>query len=1277
MNGGKDVKFGDDKRPVSIVPSNEQNLYNISNGELLTDEFGNPLITEVDTYYLPDATAERSTSVVLPTKESAFSRPLVQSTGQATFQYADLDVHIVSSVGAGVTYTVNVLQRTGSSVAMDVKGTASTVLLRGGGTVNLDQYPRFEVRVRSSLNNRKDELYIGIGDASTIPTTVKVGDAISGAFIPPGTFVSEIGYNNTRLYMSENHFAEENYVGIVSFFKIQDAQGRRLTVVNKHDPTLKIEEQFKETSEVSSTLLGVNRAEVQLSLFSNVSSYGLDPDEFETFIYTDPISFPRWDERYSTLYGENRYNVKDSEETQESAIRIASFSVPYTFPYGPKFEKLGVYNPDLFERYRKFLELGNDLHNHFKDNGSYPVEWKNKFLPVGIASVFAGDAVYNEDIEKAFAQIDTWTETWRDIIAVQLKDPVTGKDFDIPAVNALSDEIKDKGYDSTNTRPGYSSTRRRYAYMQSRRVFRYQPGRISGFTFGLRASTEKVTGSLMEWGISNPTDQYVFRINQGFLSIVRRSTIALEASALARSGLTVTDQVRKPGSDPFDTDPLTGETNQYWTIDIPRDKFNGDPLNGNGPSGYLIKPEKVTMWKIEFGWYGAIGARFYAYIPADNGDARWVVIHTLVIENSLGEPCLRDSYFRFKYDLIVDESSDLRQPQFLYKYGASYYIDGGDEGTQQIYSANSGVKQIFGGAAPKETLIGIKPKDFILNSTGVKIINKKLTIPSDINVTTDSLTEIKVETCRACPGFGHVHTPGIAKTDLSRSVTIGFDNPSTIVTTGTSFFFKSDEGAKLISPSIRNAYIDTVSEPVGSAGSFTKATLKGYLGTQGVTFGTRNVADGSVVIDSTTGTATTIGLGNYPHAVRLSQKTFYASSDFPLTGNKIEIQFINPLTRDDFGHFADFNIGITNIKPVTAGVGDALNGFEITTGVTTSVLPDEKILFGNYSHRYAGLNERGEEFGEVDTALQPPEKLGIDFRVPNVASPAGGMCSKVIFEVQDSQDVSDVSLISPDEPGDGGGTGHYLQVSGSLPLIDYDGGQVTIEDASGNPETTSRRYVGEVKSYTEITGSGSQSYSYIEIDGPITPPTDPFIIKLRPITMKTGDNQFKTKLYNYNPYPLFFVAKMSDKSAINNLSIKETSSNFQKTTSPKLFVSKVANNTSGITWSGSGEVTLANGNTSNTGSAPTNFVGDERLSGTEIDNQNIQNIRTGVLRDTLYVGKEGQTVSQQIDMSKVFGYDKRVIAPDRNNIEATFFTAKKIDSGTTGEIEISVNYKEQ
>ena len=177
MNGGKDVKFGDDKRPVSIVPSNEQNLYNISNGELLTDEFGNPLITEVDTYYLPDATAKRSTSVVVPTKESAFSRPVYVSRGQASVQYADLDVHV----------NERVLRRSGSPNPVPI---GLTVLEADGGTGYLDQYPRFEVRVRNSLNNRKDELYIQPGDA-TIPTTVSVGDLISGPFITPGTFVSD------------------------------------------------------------------------------------------------------------------------------------------------------------------------------------------------------------------------------------------------------------------------------------------------------------------------------------------------------------------------------------------------------------------------------------------------------------------------------------------------------------------------------------------------------------------------------------------------------------------------------------------------------------------------------------------------------------------------------------------------------------------------------------------------------------------------------------------------------------------------------------------------------------------------------------------------------------------------------------------------------------------------------------------------------------------------------------------------------------------------------
>ncbi|BCU94384.1 MAG: hypothetical protein CM15mV5_0380 [uncultured marine virus] len=94
------------------------------------------------------------------------------------------------------------------------------------------------------------------------------------------------------------------------------------------------------------------------------------------------------------------------------------------------------------------------------------------------------------------------------------------------------------------------------------------------------------------------------------------------------------------------------------------------------------------MYKIEFGWYGAIGLRMYAYIPVEHGKARWVVVHTFVIENKLDVPSMGDPFFRFKYEVRIGDGQapDLESPQLLYKYGTSMYIDGGDEGTVNVYS---------------------------------------------------------------------------------------------------------------------------------------------------------------------------------------------------------------------------------------------------------------------------------------------------------------------------------------------------------------------------------------------------------------------------------------------------------------------------------------------------------------------------------------------------------------------------------------------------------------
>jgi hypothetical protein len=1166
MSFQKDIKLGDDKRPISTIPSNEVNLFNISNGELLTDEFGTPVIAEVDEYFLRDATADRSTSVVVGTEVQSSTRYQKSSIGITTGTY-------------------------------------------------------------SSTNTNR----VGI-----VTTNIISGDLISGASIPDATIVSRVGIGS--IFISKNTINTSSLSESVLIERISE-------IKIKSNPVIKIEEQFKESSEVSTTLLGINRAETQLSLFSNVSSYGLDSDEFEFYQFSSGSSFGSWEERRNSLYG-NRYTAKQTEETQESAIKITSFPAPYSFPFGPKFEKVGLYDDTLFQQYLNFIQMGNDLYD--LPWTGYPSSWKEKFLPSGFAKVQSGDVNYGENINDSFAKIDTWTDTWRDIKDSILVDPTTNLPFTFSKASAL---IPGKTYTSTSTRPGYSTSVQRYAYLQSRRVFRYQPGRISGFTFGLRSSTEEITGINLEWGIANPTDQYVFRINAGQFSIVRRSTVPLEPAVLIRNGLTSQDQTNIPSGDPFDSET-------YWTIDIPKDKFNGDPLNSNGPSGYLLQPEKVTMYKIEFGWYGAIGARFYAYIPVDNGDARWVVIHTLVIENSLESPCLRDSYFRFKYSLNIANTGDVRSPQYLYKYGASYYIDGGDEGTSQIYSVSSNEKAISG--ISTRTMIGIRPKEFILNRDGVEIENKKLIIPTELNINSDSLSEIKVVTCSACPGFGHVYTPGIATTESGRSIDIAFTSSNTISAINSGYFYESDKGAKIIAPSIYNAYITDVSDPVGTAGSFGSATVKGFGGTYGFDLVSRNIP-GSFVFDRVAGIVTSIPIYTdinpqiYPYPVRLSNYNAYAASDFKFTGSKIEIQFVNPNNADDYGHFADFLIGVTDKVPDTTGAPGDLNGFFVGAASTT-VLPNNDILFGEHTHSYAGYDENGVEQGEGWAPTQPPLRMGINYRIPSLPNPAGGVCSKISIEVQEPTEIQNAVQYAVNPQTNENDGSYYIEIPGSFPPITYDGGQVAFQ-YNGTRYTPNITYVGEpVGPYPK----NDSSFSYIKISGQISESNN-FSLLLRPVTL-TGTGEVDSgKLFNYNPFPLYLVAKLQDNAQINNITVKETIGDFQRTITPKWYK---YNNVS---------IELYNGKTDNAATPPTNFTEIDRLSSALIDTQNNSQLRPSTTRDTLYVGANN---TKSINMSKVFGADRRVITPDNNNLEATFIVAKKVNAGS-GSIETSLNFKEQ
>jgi len=145
------------------------------------------------------------------------------------------------------------------------------------------------------------------------------------------------------------------------------------------------------------------------------------------------------------------------------------------------------------------------------------------------------------------------------------------------------------------------------------------------------------------------------------------------------------DTIKRPGQNVID-DATGGNivTDSIWNID-----FN-----------------KVIMQKIEFSWYGAVGALFLAYVPVSNGEARWVRVHHLRASNqlkvsSLGNATLPITYLVYgggsenRYGYVNSSRLQNSVPgsgsysEYITKYGASYYIDGGDRGTVRLYSYSS------------------------------------------------------------------------------------------------------------------------------------------------------------------------------------------------------------------------------------------------------------------------------------------------------------------------------------------------------------------------------------------------------------------------------------------------------------------------------------------------------------------------------------------------------------------------------------------------------------
>ncbi|UYE96860.1 virion structural protein [Cyanophage S-TIM66] len=664
---------------------------------------------------------------------------------------------------------------------------------------------------------------------------------------------------------------------------------------------LPIEEQFPLQSEVSRSLLGVNRAETQQGIFGNVSSYGLDKKDWVAYsFFPDHTQGNHWEFKNSPA-GPHRAAI-NRDDASGSSVVLTSYAVPYSNPGNRVLNNLakGIYTGDISRNQGQYLQtliaqyIIAHMVNNFTDvekrrfnvnyiDFGYPKDASGNFdplywdqiwtdidqsripdsfipsLPLGELRNFSANesdednadqiikinitqAPWNSILEGAeFEEVDvypgkpffattryTWeepdkghyrlktnnnTELWQEYWGIDYNSlPQDLKDWEFrvlesePGVNTPEYKYKLPYYLITDKTKSYTSLifgsdwpksqsddriaqvgnkltegniigarPSSYAglFLQSQRAFRYQPGRISGFTYGVRVSEEGAgPGTVLEFGVENFSDGYFFRFKDGTdFSIVRRSTVSLgntqlfsEARYIEREAFInkitgiarYADELTEDETDRLEQETEDGEVYKVFETVISQRNMNGDPLNSTGDSGYIYNPDTVTMYKIEFGWYGAIGARFYAYIPQEVGEARWVTLHTLVIENQIGQPCLQDPFFFFKYRVFIESPAVLKLPQFVEKYGASYYIDGGDEGTVSIESGNASgrlLPEVTETDFPPTTtefpiakwgtVLGIKSKREIVNNEGSVIPNKKEIFPVSASIYSTRDTEIK------------------------------------------------------------------------------------------------------------------------------------------------------------------------------------------------------------------------------------------------------------------------------------------------------------------------------------------------------------------------------------------------------------------------------------------------------------------------------------------------------------------------------------------------------
>ncbi len=153
---------------------------------------------------------------------------------------------------------------------------------------------------------------------------------------------------------------------------------------------------------------------------------------------------------------------------------------------------------------------------------------------------------------------------------------------------------------------------------QTRNAMRYIPGRTSTLTFALKLQTPTV-GIRRRFGLFDENNGFYFE----------------DAGVLGADGLPEYNVVIRSKT-----------TGEIVETRVPRSQWNGDKLDGNGPSGIVADATKQQMVAFDYEWYGAGQVVFGFTI-----DGHTHTIHTFNTANRLTDPWCSTPFLPIRLEL--------------------------------------------------------------------------------------------------------------------------------------------------------------------------------------------------------------------------------------------------------------------------------------------------------------------------------------------------------------------------------------------------------------------------------------------------------------------------------------------------------------------------------------------------------------------------------------------------------------------------------------------------